>query len=166
MSGAIYTPDYIRAYIVNSVSHGKKIRNTTFADIACGCGGFLLTIAQVLRKKEKLEFKDIYENYLFGIDIKEYSIDRTKILLSLNALLQGEDDLEYKFNLYVQDALTFKWESEISDFEGFNYIVGNPPYVCAKNLDESSKQSLQHWSVTNQATQTYTFLSSRSQSKI
>lgn len=148
VSGAIYTPDYIRVYIVNSASYGKKVRNTTFADIACGCGGFLLTVAQFLRKKEKLEFKDIYENYLFGIDIKDYSIDRTKILLSLNALLQGQDDLEYEFNLHVKDALTFEWESEISNFEGFDFIVGNPPYVCAKNLDENSKQSLKNWSVT------------------
>lgn len=148
VSGAIYTPNYIREYIVKSVIYRKKIKNTTFADISCGCGGFLLTTTQLLEQQQGLSFKDIYENYLFGIDIKEYSINRTKILLSLNALMHGQDDSEYKFNLYVQDALVFKWEDKISDFKGFDFIVGNPPYVCAKNLDDNSKKNLQHWSVT------------------
>ncbi|WP_352258949.1 N-6 DNA methylase [Psychrobacter sp. TB55-MNA-CIBAN-0194] len=149
VSGAIYTPNYIREYIINTVSYRKKVKKSTFVDISCGCGGFLLTTAQVLKQKKNLDFKDIYENYLFGIDIKEYSINRTKILLSLNALLQGQDDSEYKFNLYVQDALIFKWQNVVDDFKGFDFIIGNPPYVCAKNLDENSKKNLKHWSVTN-----------------
>ena len=147
VSGAIYTPLYIREYIVNSVIKDKNINKETFADISCGCGGFLLVVANNIKQNTKLSFKDIYEKSLFGVDIKDYSIERTKIVLSLNSLFHNEDIKEYNFNLYVADALSFEWSNVIANFEGFDFIVGNPPYVSAKNLDENSKVYLQKWSV-------------------
>ena len=147
VSGAIYTPLYIREYIVNSVIKNKDVINKTFADISCGCGGFLLVVANTIRQNNNLSFKDIYENSLYGVDIKDYSIERTKIVLSLNSLFHGEDIEKYDFNLYIADALSFEWSNVISNFEGFDFIVGNPPYVSAKNLDENSKVYLQKWSV-------------------
>lgn len=149
VSGAIYTPLYIREYIVQSVIQDKDINNKTFADIACGCGGFLLVVANTLKQSKALSFRNIYENYLFGVDIKDYSIERTKIVLSLNALYYDEDIENYSFNLHIADALSFKWSSVIDGFEGFDFVVGNPPYVSAKNLDESSKSYLKKWTVAN-----------------
>lgn len=149
VSGAIYTPLFVREYIVSSVITEKVVAGKSFADISCGCGGFLLVVANTLKEKTLLSYKDIYEESLFGVDIKNYSVERTKIVLSLNALLSGEDLCKYDFNLYTADALAFDWSSVVEDFDGFDFIVGNPPYVCAKNLDESSKKHLQNWSVAN-----------------
>ncbi|WP_227430919.1 class I SAM-dependent DNA methyltransferase [Psychrobacter sp. I-STPA6b] len=149
ISGAIYTPLHIREYIVQSVIKDKDVIHKTFADISCGCGGFLLVVANMLKQTNGLSFSDIYENYLFGVDIKNYSIERTKIVLSLNALFHNEDIKGYDFNLYIADALSFKWSEAINGFKGFDFIVGNPPYVSAKNLDESSKVFLKEWSVAN-----------------
>lgn len=147
VSGAIYTPEYIRKYIVEAVTHKKQVKETTFADISCGCGGFLLTVTNLLRNKKGFSFKSIYEEYIYGIDIQDYSIKRSKILLTLNALLHGEDEVEYDFNLYVRDALLFDWSEAITNYIGFDFIVGNPPYVCAKNLDDNSKANILNWSV-------------------
>lgn len=149
VSGAIYTPLYIREYIVDTVIDNEEIVGKSFADISCGCGGFLLVVANTLREKHNLSFKNIYEKSLFGIDIKDYSIERTKIVLSLNALSHSEDLKNYDFNLYVSDALIFDWSSVSKDFKGFDFVIGNPPYVCARNLDESSKAHLKSWSVAN-----------------
>lgn len=149
VSGAIYTPLYIREYIVQSIITNKDLNNKTFVDIACGCGGFLLVVANTLKQNTALSFKQIYENSLFGVDIKDYSTERTKIVLSLNALYFGEDLENYGFNLHTADALSFKWSDKIDGFVGFDFIVGNPPYVSAKNLDESSKIYLKEWSVAN-----------------
>lgn len=149
ISGAIYTPLYIREYIIQSVIKDEDVNHKTFADISCGCGGFLLVVANMLKQTNEISFGDIYENYLFGVDIKNYSVERTKIVLSLNALFHNEDIESYNFNIYIADALSFKWSDVIDSFTGFDFIVGNPPYVSAKNLDESSKTFLKEWSVAN-----------------
>ena len=149
INGAIYTPSTIREYIVNKIFEEKKdnLRTAKIADISCGCGGFLLTAAQELRKLTSNTYSDIFKNQLFGIDIQDYSITRTKLLLSLLALADGEDSEIFEFNLFQGDTLVFNWEDIYNDFVGFDAIIGNPPYVCARNLADEVKQNLSNWSV-------------------
>lgn len=153
VNGAIYTPNYIKSFIVqNAIKDLKKpIGDVVAADISCGCGAFLYTVAKVIKSSTRLSFFDIYENNLFGLDVCESSVMRAKILLSLLALIHGEDEKSFKFNIHCGNALSFDWlkKSElVSKNGGFDLIVGNPPYVRAKNIDESSKSLLSKWSVT------------------
>jgi type I restriction-modification system DNA methylase subunit len=69
------------------------------------------------------------------------------LLLSLLALQSGEDIEEFQFNLYQGDSLDFDWTTAINDFNGFSIILGNPPYVCARNLDIETKEKLKNWEV-------------------
>lgn len=149
INGAIYTPLIIREYIVDKVFDKKKDNLDTLktADISCGCGGFLLTVAQKFKNQTSNTYSYIFKNQIFGIDIQDYSITRTKLLLSLLALADGEDNEIFEFNLHKGDTLTFKWEDLYDDFSGFDAIIGNPPYVCARNLDNEVKQNLSNWSV-------------------
>lgn len=149
INGAIYTPITIREYIVNHIfkERNNSIDNLKIADISCGCGGFLLTAVQELRKRTSNTYSYIFKNQIFGIDIQDYSITRTKLLLSLLALADGEDNEIYEFNLHQGDTLIFNWKDLYSDFSGFDAIIGNPPYVCARNLDDEVKQNLSNWSV-------------------
>lgn len=142
VNGAVYTPKPIRDYIVISALKGFNFEDLKIADISCGCGGFLLTACQYLRLNSNFTYKKIFENFIYGLDIQSYSIERCKILLSLLALDYGEDYKSIKFNLFVDDALTFKWSSIIKNFGGFQYVLGNPPYVCAQNLDNETKEKL------------------------
>jgi adenine-specific DNA-methyltransferase len=144
--GAIYTPLNIREYIVEKSLSSKK-DNVRIADISCGCGGFLLTAAKYLKTKTGESYSKIIENHLFGLDIQAYSITRTKILLSLLALNEGEDFESFNFNLFVGDALIFKWKDAIKQFDGFDIIIGNPPYVRVRNLSNETKLSLENWDV-------------------
>lgn len=151
VNGAVYTPDKIRTYITNEVidKNKKDISSIKIADISCGCGGFLFNAAQTLKKLTNQSYKDIFEKNIFGLDIQEYSIQRTKLLLSLLALINGEDISEFKFNLFVGDALLFNWSESLPKFSGFDVILGNPPYVCARNLNIETKKLLKNWSVSS-----------------
>ena len=153
VNGAVYTPNYIKSFIIqNSLSKVKKpLSKIKAADISCGCGAFLFTIANKQKKDTERPFSQIFEENIFGLDICQTSIKRTEILLSLLAISQGEDEKQFKFNLYCGNALSFDWKSNCSSIksnEGFDLIVGNPPYVRAKNIDLETKKLLSNWSVT------------------
>jgi adenine-specific DNA-methyltransferase len=79
----------------------------------------------------------------------EYSVKRSEILLSLQAILEGEDQHEFEFNLYTGNSLNFEFNNYIERFEGFDAIVGNPPYVCSRNIDEESKSLLKNFKVSS-----------------
>jgi hypothetical protein len=149
INGAIYTPSYIREYIIEQALSRdyNLLANIKISDIACGCSGFLYTAAKELKRRTGNNYEYIFRNQIFGLDIQKYSVTRSKLLLSLLALSEGEDIGEFHFNLYEGDALIFNWVELYENFEGFEIIVGNPPYVCARNLDTSVKENLQNWSV-------------------
>lgn len=149
INGAIYTPLNIRNYITEKAIKTKKsnLSNSKIADISCGCGGFLLTASKKIKRITKSTYFEIFKNNIFGVDIQKYSINRTKILLSILALSEGEDKKEFKFNLFTGDTLTFKWKTKIKKFNGFDIILGNPPYVSGRNLTKETKLNLKNWEV-------------------
>lgn len=152
-NGAVYTPEPIKTFIVNETFNrlsDKGIENCSFADISCGAGAFLFNIAEQIHKKTQKQFSDIYKENIFGLDISGYSIERTKILFSLLALHYEEDKEEFDFNLFIGNALAFEWNTTCENFpkQGFDAIVGNPPYVRAKNLTNDTKKLLKNWEVT------------------
>ena len=149
VTGAVYTPWYIRKSIIetclNTMSNGQMQR-IRVVDISCGCGGFLIDVALFLHNKTGRTFYDIYQNSIYGIDIQEYSVERTKILLSLLALLQGEDS-DYNFNILHADTLDFKTAEWDNTYTHFDVIVGNPPYVCSRKLDAATKEKIMQYEV-------------------
>jgi len=149
INGAIYTPEKIRSYIVNEAFGKITTLNDSIkiSDIACGCGGFLFNASIEFKNRTGKSYSEVFKNNIFGLDIQEYSINRTKLLLSLLALQSGEDIEEFQFNLSQGDSLDFNWTNKIKDFKGFSIVLGNPPYVCARNLDIETKEKLKNWEV-------------------
>jgi len=149
INGAIYTPLNIRDFIIKQTFLSKKdtIANSKITDLACGCGGFLFSAAKQLKKQTDKSYSEIFRTQIFGLDIQPYSITRTKLLLSVLALTEGEDKKEFHFNLFEGDALTFDWKEKLNKFTGFDIVLGNPPYVCARNLSDEIKLSLANWEV-------------------
>lgn len=148
-NGAVYTPKYIRDYIVSHVFPlaGKPLTECLCADLSCGCGAFLFTLADYINKETGQSFVETY-HHLYGVDISEISIRRAKILLALVALANGEIVEERDFNLYQGDSLTFDfWQMpRVRENHGIDVIVGNPPYVRSKHIDPVTKRSLSRWS--------------------
>lgn len=153
VNGAVYTPIGIRQYITEGVLNNfavERWRELKIADISCGCGGFFISVADYIRTNVNIEYTELYQNF-FGIDIEQYSIDRTKILLSLYAIQNGEDVEEFVFNLYHANSLSFDWNT-IDLFRqnnGFDVVIGNPPYVGSSKITDDSKALLENWVVTH-----------------
>lgn len=149
VNGAIYTPSDIREYIISQSFRkvGNQLLNAKIADISCGCSGFLYSAAKEIKRRIGSSYQSIFQNQIFGLDIQEYSVTRSKLLLSLLALSEGEDIEQFHFNIYQGDTLTFKWQDLYNDFQGFEIIVGNPPYVSARNLEVAAKENVKLWEV-------------------
>lgn len=149
VTGAVYTPKNVRRKILQRVLGDKSVEDLyriRIADISCGCGGFLMDAAHWIHEKTGKTYADIYKDNIWGIDIQDYSIDRTKILLSLLALSQGEDE-DFEFNLLNKDTLDFECGDWDDRYSGFDIIVGNPPYVCSRNLSDETHEKLKKYDV-------------------
>ncbi len=150
-NGAVYTPSYIRNYIVEQVLHSiaKPLNKCLCADIACGCGAFLYTLAETIHERTQVPYATIY-HHIYGADISEMSITRAKILLSLVALLHGESIEDEDFNLYCCNSLSFDFINlqTVQKNGGFDIVVGNPPYVRSKHIDADTRLLLSRWQTT------------------
>jgi len=151
VTGAVYTPEYIRSYIISKTFDKlKNLKEAIVCDPACGCASFLVSAAIAINHSTGKSYQEIIEENIHGLDIAPYSIERSKIILSLLAILKGED-VEVKMdNLKVGNALNFDWfqvSPKILANGGFDCVVGNPPYVCYRNIDLESKSLLSKWKV-------------------
>lgn len=147
VTGAIYTPKKIRDYILGRcLDSFSDLCNVRVVDIACGCGGFLMDAAKKIQCKTKKSYFDIFRQNIYGIDIQSYSIERCKILLNLLAISDNEV-ADFDFNLLCADTLDFKSETWNSSYINFDVIVGNPPYVCGRNMEEDTKMKTKSYCV-------------------
>lgn len=133
VNGAFFTPAYIVDYIIDNVAPQL---NEKVADISCGSGAFLLGVLRYFSKHYNRSVKDIIIHNIFGADILEYNIQRSRIILSLYALSKGEVLNTEDFNLIHCDSLKYNWNIK------FDCIVGNPPYVKFQDLEDSSRNFL------------------------
>ncbi|SFE01126.1 HsdM family class I SAM-dependent methyltransferase [Thermophagus xiamenensis] len=133
VNGAFFTPTYIVDYIVSEVAPKEKDK---CLDPSCGCGAFLIGIAEYFKKKFKKPIKNTIKNNIFGADILDYNIIRTKIILSLLGLQNNEVIEETDFNLFCQDSLKGNWTNK------FDIVVGNPPYVKYQDLSIENREYL------------------------
>ena len=144
INGAIYTPDNIRKYITKQSFETLKIKSFNkikVVDISCGCGGFLIDASREIKAKTNKSYKKIFQDNIYGVDIQKYSIERTEILLALLAITENEDEKEFNFNIYQGDSLKYDWQEM-----KFDLVLGNPPYVCSRNMDIETKKLMKNWS--------------------
>lgn len=132
--GIVYTPYAIKAYIIAKVL-GERDCVPNLCDPACGCGSFLITAAEILSRRFKVSIQNLIENHLYGVDLDKRSILRTKVLFELLLCMHHEKPAR-RDHLYCADTLdrnTFKrLKRECPKL--FDCVVGNPPYVRARNL--------------------------------
>lgn len=147
VTGAVYTPKIIRNYIFNQCfKYITNSENIKICDPACGCGGFLYTAAKAIHEQTGKSYQAIFANNIYGLDIQQHAVDRSMLLLTLMALTEGEE-ADFNFNLDIGNALNFKWNEHYPGFQGFDIILGNPPYVCSRNIKEESKELILGWRV-------------------
>ena len=140
INGAFFTPATITDFIVSQTitSASQKI-----CDPSCGCGAFLIAATTYISEKFKKDVINVIENNIYGVDIADYSIRRAKVLLSLLALKNGTDKKDIKFNLKTADSLITDWKKLFAKTEnGFDVVIGNPPYVKFQDLNKELREKL------------------------
>lgn len=142
INGAFFTPPVITDFIATELITDQKHK---ICDPSCGCGAFFIAAIKVFRAKWNKPVIDIIENNLYGVDLLDYSVRRCKIILTLFALLCGEDKEEIAFNIYKKDSLNIDWREEFPEVMrngGFDVIIGNPPYVKYQDLPDEIREEL------------------------
>ena len=134
----------------------------TICDPACGSGAFLNAALEYLiaehRTADELTTRifgdaivytdienSILENNLYGVDINEDAIEIAKLSLWLRTAKKGRKLSNLSNNIKCGNSLiddasvagdkAFKWKEEfknLSDNGGFDVVIGNPPYVFAR----------------------------------
>lgn len=144
VNGAFFTPAYIVDYIIQEV---KPQINSKCIDPSCGCGAFLIGLAEYYKKQFNKQIKEVLNQNIYGADILNYNVRRAKLLLSLYAAENGESLMEDDFNIFTCDSLSFKWDIS------FDIVVGNPPYVKFQDLSDNSRDALTaNWETTDKGT--------------
>ena len=144
----------------------------TICDPACGSGAFLNQALNFLidehkfidelsasYNKDSLMLSDvkksILENNLFGVDINEESVEIAKLSLWLRTAEKGRKLTSLNNNLKCGNSLidepevagdkAFNWQHEFPEVfanGGFDVVIGNPPYVDIKALDNDLVKAL------------------------
>lgn len=137
-SGVVFTPRYIVDYIVRNTLDGHFNENDHIIDPACGSGAFLVLAAEHISQTTRRTVGQTISQNIYGIDISEDHVRRSKELLMLLALSHGEDLSAVSFNIKAADSLKVDWNA-LFDVENFEFIIGNPPYV---NTHDMTKETI------------------------
>lgn len=133
-SGQYYTPRSIVEYIFSQLDVKE---DSVILDPSCGCGSFLLTAYDILGKKYGKSFM----KNLYGVDINSDAAKITQACLYTKVNQDKRYSSIILQNIKIGnsiignksiDSLAFDWKQEypcILESGGFDFIVGNPPYV-------------------------------------
>jgi adenine-specific DNA-methyltransferase len=151
--GIYYTPTYVVDFIVeNTLEKFLKQngnRDPKVLDMACGSGSFLIKAFDTLLKyhpnSNKVTFADkirILKNNIYGVDLDPKAVEIAQLNLLLKSVESNLEKLPFLENIRVGNSLVdskkvigdraFYWDKEFADIvdkNGFDVIIGNPPYV-------------------------------------
>lgn len=142
-NGIVYTPMQLARYMIELTlkRYDKWEHHIKLLDPSCGCGIFLIAAIDVIHKRFGTPVRRIIEDNLYGFDILNENVRRCRSILKIACLKNGESAEGLQDNIITVDALRTDW-CGISEVRGFDIIVGNPPYISAKNIDKSTMSYL------------------------
>lgn len=166
--GQFYTPEVVIDYILDQVGYATEqdIANKKIIDISCGSGGFTTRAASRLiihLKNKKYNPKEIIKSItsnIYGLDINPFAcyLAETNILLQFLDLVAEVKERDKNFsvpkinvfqtntiespNLLSKDLPIIKEiKNKMGRFaHGFDFVVGNPPYLESKKMNRSTKK--------------------------
>lgn len=148
----------------------EKLGSLKFLDPACGSGNFLTETYLSLRQLENKVIKELSKGQMFlgfakndiikvkitqfyGIEINDFAVDVAKTALWIaesQMFKETEDIVQINSNflplttnahIVEADALIADW-NYIVPHDELNYIMGNPPFVGARMMEDEQKNSL------------------------
>ena len=150
-------------------AYQDKLASLTFLDPACGSGNFLTETYLSLRRLENEVIRERYHGQtmmgeflnpikvtiqqFYGIEINDFAvtvattalwISEAQMLAETERIIHQDIDflpLKSYTNIHEGNALRTEWESVVPK-DKLNYIMGNPPFVGARMMNEIQKQDL------------------------
>ncbi len=165
--GQFYTPEAIIDYILDQTGYIDNIENKKIIDISCGSGGFTTRAANRLinnlkndKNNDKINIVEKVINNIYGMDINPFAcyLAETNLLIQLLDLIIEikKENLKYKVpkikifqtNTIETPQLLSADDQEIKNIKnktgkfanGFDFVIGNPPYLEAKKMDKKTKE--------------------------
>ena len=136
--GMVFTPKYITDFICKETfAKFENLNNIKVIDPCCGCGIFLISAIEAIKKQTNKSIKHIIKNQIFGLDIDSDNVKRVALLLKIMGLVHNETIEDSDINIKCYDSLATNW-NQIFDVQ-FHCIIGNPPYINPHSL--SKKQT-------------------------
>ena len=138
-NGIVFTPEYIASFIVKNVfdnvsEWSEKLR---IIDPGCGCGIFLITAIEYLKNRFHVRVKDIVLNNIYGIDLEPDNVRRCKKIMKMLVTLDGDEISESEISVINANSLKQNWNKTFHA-EGFDFIIGNPPYVNTHDMNNET----------------------------
>ena len=149
----------------------KKLAGLTFLDPACGSGNFLTETylslrrlenkAVMLRLGEQIVLGDAAEfnpiqvsiGQFYGIEINDFAVTvaKTALWIAESQMMKETEEIVHMHldflpltsyaNIVEGNALRVDWETVVPR-EKLDYIMGNPPFIGARNMDKSQKDDI------------------------
>ena len=149
-----------------------KLASLTFLDPACGSGNFLTETYISLRRLENkllaIRHNDqimmgfdnmspikVSISQFYGIEINDFAVTvaKTALWIAESQMMKETEDIVHMnldflplksyANIIEGNALSTPWESVISK-QKLNFIIGNPPFVGARLMDQTQKDDVNH----------------------
>ena len=144
----------------------EKLSKLTFFDPACGSGNFLTETYISLRRLENEALEIINQGQIllgydglikvsigqfYGIEINDFAVTvaKTALWIAESQMLKETEEivnmsldflpLKSYANIVEGNALRTDWESVVPK-DKLNYIMGNPPFIGARMMDQGSLQ--------------------------
>ena len=144
----------------------EKLAKLTFFDPACGSGNFLTETYISLRRLENEALDLIHHGQIvmdldglikvsigqfYGIEINDFAVTvaKTALWIAESQMLKETEDtvnvsleflpLKSYANIVEGNALRLDWETVVPKDE-LDYIMGNPPFVGARMMEQGSEQ--------------------------
>ena len=131
--GKIYTPDYIVDFmlenIIDRTAIDNQLVNNTILEPSCGNGQFIRGLLRFTEKhnvfQNKQEQYDWFVNHVVAMDIDEVALNELKDFL----VVYFDNEHHIFDNIICADSLKYDFGNR-----EFDYVIGNPPYIQAKDL--------------------------------
>jgi len=157
--------DYLNDYYEKENEKVRKRKEKLIKEYMKSSGNQLKLDIKALEHKEYKDVeKEILKNNIHGVDLDRQAAEIASVNLMLkalkpkeklplildenikvgNSLISGtEDELKQYFGDDWEEKRPFNWEEGFKDVfaqDGFDAIVGNPPYIRVQNLDPKERE--------------------------
>lgn len=136
----IFTPHEYVTELLDIIGYKNKLYGKSVLENSCGDGRILIEIVRryiISALKEKLEPDDIIrglERDICGVELEVINVNQCKH--NLNMVAQEYNITGVKWNIIHKNYLKTDLKRT------FSYIIGNPPYIVYRDIDEEERAYL------------------------